>query len=194
MSADIFIRFWKHFIVAGTLCVLLVGVILSAKAQENTALVGVWDRLNPDQGNPSPEHEVLRCGGNDFWHCIYDKHPEPRLGFQQPSDSTSGLFLGKEITSQWNSPGWFPNDITENYTFVVGGAMTYTYPDGSIATINQDLIVTNMDGQAILYVFWSDMNFACPWFRSFDEALAANPFPVPFNGEDWPEMDCIFQK
>ena len=44
----------------------------------------------------------------------------------------------------------------------------------------------------VLYLSWVDFGFACPWFPSFEAALAANPFPLPFNGVDWPAQDCIF--
>ena len=44
----------------------------------------------------------------------------------------------------------------------------------------------------VLYLSWVDSGFACPWFPSFEAALAANPFPLPFNGVDWPSQDCIF--
>jgi hypothetical protein len=37
-----------------------------------------------------------------------------------------------------------------------------------------------------LHVYW-------PLFaRTFDEALAANPMPLPFDGVDWPPIDCSF--
>src|SRR3989304_818009 len=65
---------------------------LPAAAQRQVNLAGKWDRLNPDQGNPTPEHEVLRCGGNASWNCAYDKQPEPRLGFETPPGSTSRRF------------------------------------------------------------------------------------------------------
>jgi hypothetical protein len=31
----------------------------------------------------------------------------------------------------------------------------------------------------------------CPRFRTFDEALAANPLPLPFHGT-FPPQDCTF--
>jgi hypothetical protein len=153
--------------------------------------IGVWHRLNPDQGNPTPEHEVLRCGGRTFWHCIYDKHPEPLLGFEQPPDATFGQFWGENITSGWICPDWF-GDKCEATVFVAGGVMSFQYPDGSYLDVNQDLALIDQDGEQVLWAFWVDSPFACPWYVSFDQALLANPFPVPFNGADWPDMDCVF--
>jgi hypothetical protein len=77
-----------------------------ANAQGQTNLAGKWDRLNPDQGNPTPEHEVLRCGGNARPTCVHDRQPEPRLGFENPPDSTYGHFRGEDITEDWICPGW----------------------------------------------------------------------------------------
>lgn len=161
-----------------------------ANAQGRPDLVGKWDRLNPDPNNPTPEHEVLRCGGNTTWHCVYDKQPEPRLGFENPPDSTFGRFRGEDVSSIWTCPDWFPSEICDNWTFVAGGAMEFLYPDGSNLVVDQELVVIDTGGGQMLYVYWVDQ-FACPWFRSLDEALAANPFPTPFNGEDWPELDCV---
>ena len=165
----------------------------AANAQGTLGPVGVWDRLNPDQGNPTPEHEVLRCGGNAAWHCIYDKHPEPLLDFSQPPDATFGHFRGEDVTSGWNCPSWFGDNRCDATAFVVGGVMSYQYPDGSSLDLNQDLVLLDQGGEQVLYVYWVDHSFACPWYRSFDQALSANPFPIPFNGTDWPAMDCILQ-
>jgi hypothetical protein len=63
--------------------------------------------------------------------------------------------------------------------------------DGSTFAALQELIVTSGGGTQVLWVRWVRFGFACPWFPTFDQALAANPFPLPFNGVDWPEDDCI---
>jgi len=34
--------------------------------------------------------------------------------------------------------------------------------------------------------------FTCPWYRTFSEPLAANPIALPFDGIDWPPLDCSF--
>jgi len=177
------------------LCVLSVFSLVfmentSVEAGFRTVLNGKWDRLNPDQSNPTPEHEVLGCGGMDRVYCLYDKWPVPILGFETPPDETYGIFLGEEVTS-WQCPGWFPDEICDSSTFIAGGVMRYHLPDGSTFRMDQNLIVTEIGGKHVLYMYWVD-SFVCPWYRSFREALAANPFPLPFDGEHWPEVDCIF--
>jgi len=162
----------------------------SAEADFGSGLRGKWDRLNPDQGNPTPEHEVLGCGGGNRVYCVYDKWPAPFLGFETPPDETHGIFLGEEIIS-WECPGWFPGEICDSTTFVAGGVMRYYLPDGSRFSVDQNMIVTKLNGKEVLYMYWVD-SFICPWYRSFREALAANPFPLPFDGAHWPEVDCIF--
>jgi hypothetical protein len=155
-------------------------------------LTGKWDRLNPDQSNPTPEHEILRCSGSLWLSCIYDKQSEPFLGFENPPDSTYGLFRGEEVIGGWSCPTWFPANLCNNTSFVASGVMKYMQSDGSILVVDQELVVTYANGSQVLYMHWVDQHFACPWYRSFKEALEANPFPLPFNGEDWPGMDCIF--
>ncbi len=166
--------------------------MVPVEAYGQVKLVGKWDRLNPEQSNPTPEHEVLRCGGKARWHRIYDKHPEPNLGYENPPDSIYGHFQGKNITSGWTCPGWFPADICDNTKFVVGGMMEFVQSVGSEPTVAQELILTDIGGESILYVYWVNHQFACPWYRGFDEVLAANPFPTPFKGEEWPAIDCVF--
>ena len=179
--------------ILGMLSTLLIvfHVSVPVDAQSQVALTGKWDRLNPDQGNPTPEHEVLRCGGSTSWYCTYDKHPEPALRFENPPDSTFGSFRGENITSEWTCPGWFPSSICDDTTFVAGGVMNFVLSDGGNFIVDTELILTETDGHQILYMHWVD-TLLCPWFRSFGEALAANPFPTPFNGQDWPSGDCVF--
>ena len=176
--------------IVGALLLLFLGSV-SAGAQGQLGLAGKWDRLNPDQSNSTPEHEVLRCGGNVQWNCIYGKQPEPQLGFENPPDSTSGKFRGVNITSEWTCPSWFPPSICANATFVAQGVMSFRLSDGSNLTVDQALILTETGGDQVLYMYWGEQ-FVCPWYGRFSEALAANPFPTPFNGEDWPTMDCVF--
>jgi hypothetical protein len=45
-------------------------------------------------------------------------------------------------------------------------------------------------GDDMLNVYWVSFGFTCPWFSTFEAALSANPFPLPFNGVDWPNPDC----
>ena len=46
--------------------------------------------------------------------------------------------------------------------------------------------------EQILHVYWPVFGFTCPWYRTFSEALAASPMPLPFDGSDWPPLDCTF--
>ena len=163
----------------------------AALASSALSLVGTWHRLNANTSGPSPEHEALRCGGGAVISCIYDKHPEPLLNFQNPPDSTMGFFTGQDATAGWTCPAWFPADACANVSFVASGVMTYHQSSGSLLVVNHDLVVSNVNGQSQLYVYWPDYGFACPWFRSFAAALAANPFPLPFNGVDYPAQDCV---
>ena len=189
----------RTFVVLGVAMLVTVGIAgtyslpfqapVSAAAPGRPALTGTWDRLNPYH-DPSPEHEVLMCGGLAMWHCVYDKHPEPKLAFEHPPDATSGSFWGEDVTLEWTCPTWFPPYLCNNVTFVAGGVMHFRQSDGSDLVVDQELIVTSTDGQQILYVYWVDQ-FFCPWYSSFDEALAANQFPLPFNGTDWPAPDCV---
>ena len=166
-------------LVTAFVLLLMIAVTSSAEAAGRRSLVGRWHRLNPGQ---PPEHETLNCGGKEVWRCRYDKHPEPNLGYAQPPDATFGFFKGADITSSWVCPDWFPAEICANAIYVVAGEMVFTLPDGTSFSVNEELIVTESGGEEILYVYWVDQ-FECPWFRSFDEALAANPTGV---------MDCTF--
>lgn len=157
--------------------------------------VAIWHRLNPDPSNPTPEHEVLGCrllGGS--WACKYDKIPEPTLGFEQPPEGTFGFFGGVELPL--SGPGafvcvdGFPFDCPDDVSLVIGGTMTFQPPGGPGFTVSQQLIVTEDE---ILFVYWqSPHNFVCPWHQTFEDALDANPFPLPFNGIDGPANDCVF--
>ncbi len=173
----------------------IIGVLavlsLAFGAPGTVNLVGTWNHLNADQANPTPEHEVLHCGGFASISCRYDKQPEPELGFTTPPDSTVGYFVGQDATSDWACPAGFPADFCANVLFVASGTATYDRSDGTQLVVNEDLVVGDMSGQRVLYVYWVDYGFACPWYRSFAEALAANPFQPPFDGTNWPAQDCI---
>ena len=173
------------FIVISIISWTLIAANMPATGQPGIA--GHWDRLNPGL---LPEHEVLRCGGSTNWYCTYNKHPEPGLGFVNPPNSTFGSFRGQDITTEWTCPEWFPINICDNTTFVAGGVMNFALFDGGELNVNEELIRVENDGNQVLYVYWVDQ-FVCPWYRTFDEALAANPFPLPFNGVDGGVMDCL---
>jgi hypothetical protein len=172
---------------------ILVGLVWAAIAALPAAgsppAPGAWHRLNPDQTNPAPEHERLTCSEGSSWSCRYDKVAEPELNFHW--DGTVGTFTGGDVTTAWTCPGWFPASVCTNVTQVVRGNIRFAFTDGSRFFTRQELVVAEVAGAQVLYVHWVQFGFACPWYRTFDEALAANPFPVPFNGTDWPAADCV---
>jgi len=149
----------------------------------------VWNRLDMDRSNPAPEHERLSCSRGLVWACHYDKVPEPALSFWW--DSTSGDFTGADVTRTWQCPAWFPSSICGNVTRVVAGTMSITRADGVTFSGPFDLVLARSGTDAqVLHVYWPLFGFTCPWFRTFSEALAANPMTLPFDGVDWPPLDC----
>jgi hypothetical protein len=183
--------------------VLLLGVLLfavggPASASQAGALAGEWSRLSVDQSNPGPEHERLHCvqnngaqAGNssDTWFCRYSKAPEPGLNFYW--NNRQGFFSGRDVTATWACPAWFPAGSCSSVVQVVEGTMDFTQPSvGFSLSVLEDLVVTQSGGNQTLYIYWVDFGFACPWFRTFEEAVAANPLPLPFNGT-WAPQDCF---
>jgi hypothetical protein len=68
--------------------------------------------------------------------------------------------------------------------------MRFTQPSVDFSfSVLEDLVVAQSGARQVLYVYWVGL-FYCPWFRTFDEAVAANPLPLPFNGI-WPPQDCV---
>ena len=181
-------------LVLATLVPLMAAV--PASAGLSAPLAGEWNRLSVDQSNPAPEHELLRCVQNDGaqpasadnWLCRYSKRPEPGLNFYW--NNRQGFFSGRDITATWACPTWFASTICSNVVQVVEGTMTFTQPsvDFSFAVL-EDLVVTQSGTHQTLYAYWVGL-FYCPWFRTFDEAVAANPLPLPFDGT-WPPQDCV---
>jgi hypothetical protein len=171
-------------------------VALPAEAAASTELTGQWNRLSVDRSNPAPEHELLNCvqnngaqagGSASTWFCRYSKRPEPTLNFSW--NQRQGFFSGRDITASWSCPVSFPTGACRNVVQVVEGTMAFTQPSiGFSLPVLQDLIVTQTPTGQQLYVYWVKQ-FVCPWFRTFDEALGANPLALPFNGE-WPPQDC----
>lgn len=147
--------------------------------------VSVWHRLNTNLPSNPPEHERLTCAhGSVVWLCRYDKVRQTALNFQW--NSTTGYFAGRDITASWSCPDWFPSTICANATRVVEGTFLYLPAVAQPFTVLTDLVFTS----GRLHVYWVNQ-FVCPWFPTFAAALAANPFPLPFNGTDWPAQDCI---
>jgi hypothetical protein len=149
-----------------------------------------WNRLNVGAtgGNPAiAEHEVMHfwVEGNT-WAGRYDKHPEPGLGFPNPPDRTYGIFTGADATSFVCHPT-FPFYPCQNVVEVVEGTTRYYPPNRPPFEVHeQDIVLRDANGHEVMWLYWVNPgNFVCPWFRTFDEALAANPFPA--------HGDCVFQ-
>jgi hypothetical protein len=146
-----------------------------------------WHRLNSDHSHP-PEHELFQCVEGSTWTCRYTKVPEPTLNFQWTNQQ--GTFIGSPTQEgQWTCPSWFPSTICANASRVAQGIRSFE--PVSTAIIRDDLIVTKTGNHEQMYEYWVGQH-VCPWYQTFDEALAANPFPLPFNGTNWPALDCVF--
>jgi hypothetical protein len=146
--------------------------------------------LSADRTQPAPEHEHLICQQSDGGDrtCFYNKLPEPNLNFQW--DTTRGTFHGVDVTATWVCPESFGVAVCESVTSVVEGVFVFERQ----FNIRQDLVVTNEGSTETLYAYWVDFGFACPWFRTFAQAFSANPFPLPFDGVNWPApaAGCLF--
>jgi hypothetical protein len=146
-----------------------------------TALVGpalavpptapTWHRLNPFTDSGLAEHEQLHCLTNRQWVCRYDKAPEPGLNW----DRTIGMFHGRVVDlATWDCPEWLEG-VCEEAAMVVAGKINFANADGFAFQVRNELIFTSGDGVAPLYVHWPDFGFACAWYESFDDAVAADP-------------------
>lgn len=146
---------------------VLVGMTTAPVRADYTA---EWQRLNP-YASAGAEHERLTCQERDeAWTCIYDKVPDPGFAW----DRTVGRFTGVDTTASWVCPGWFPAEACTGVVQVLSGNGQFR-PDGSRPFVQPiQYIVTEVEGSQRLQVYWAD-RFVCPWYRTFDEALAANP-------------------
>jgi hypothetical protein len=187
---------------AALLAVLLtcgVAALLAGGAEgaPGSPLTGEWHRLSVDTSHPAPEHEVLRCAENgaqpgtisDTWFCRYSKAPEPTLGLSWSNNY--GSLLGHDVTRTWTCPAWFPDGICPNVLGVVEGTMIFADPSAHQASFSvlEDLVVVRTPIGDRLYNYWVNQ-FVCPWFRTFSEAVGANPISLPFDG-NFPPQDCI---
>ena len=175
----------RVWLLSALIVFLVAGLAVPAASAAAPQSTSTWHRLNPDQSNPAPEHERLRCIEAAVWVCRYDKVAEPALNFSW--NRITAQFIGRDITASWTCPDWFTE--CGSVTQVVEGTATYRGEVAHPFKVLIDLIF--IDDEAV-YVAWVEFGFACPYYPSLAAALAANPFPVPFNGVDWPEQDCIF--
>lgn len=120
-----------------------------------------WHRNNYNAGE-----EQLFCRElSPSWSCSY-----------QVPDGL-GWFSGRNVTASWTCPEWFPGTICDNVIAVYRGATEYVPVgrdlSGPSARVTQEYVITEVNGQAVLQLYWVDL-FVCPWYRTFDEALAAD--------------------
>jgi len=142
-----------------------------------------WHRLNPATEEVAPEHERLQCLPGVQWVCRYDKVPEPDLELNW--DRTIGMFHGHAFAfTREECPEWFPTEICEAAEQVIVGRITIVLDEGGAFKTGHALIFTDGVDVAPLYVYWIDQGFVCPWYESFEDAIAANPTGT--------EVDCIF--
>jgi hypothetical protein len=100
-------------------------------------------------------------------------------------DRTTAPFVGRDVTSRWACPGWFSE--CAKVTRVVAGVAKIRPEGEDPFRIRVDYVFV---GDKVLFVLIPGAQ-ACPFFGKFRRALAANPFPLLFNGVDWPSPDCI---
>ena len=156
-------------------------LIAAFAAPAGAASGSQWHRINPSD---PPAHERLTCAGTSVWQCRYDLVPEPARNFYW--SRSTGRFTGSSAACPAEL-----GDLCSHAVKTYVGATTYHWVDVPPFTLYEDLIVTDgQGGYAPLYMYFPGDLF-CPWFRSFSDAYAANPFPLPYDGVNGPAPDCI---
>lgn len=161
----------------------------AAPAPSGKPETGEWHRLNPSQDNPAPNHERFLCTEGQVWRCAFDQVAEPSLH----ADDTVARFVGHDVTSRWECPAWFAAHC-DDVVRVISGKSHVTLDDGTKFALRIVFILTEVDGQQVLWNHIVDFGVAVPWFRTFDEAVVAAGFTPPylFDGTNWPPEDYIF--
>jgi hypothetical protein len=155
----------RRSLVVPTVIAALMVVIVAVVPAAAKASSGEWHRDNYGTG-----HERLSCReATPSWSCVYDNVPEPGL----PANDSVAHFTGPNITGSWSCPEWFDATVCDNVVAVYRGVATYTSSGNHPGTFRQEYIVTNVGGKAILQQYFVDL-FYCPWFRTWEEALAAD--------------------
>ena len=144
-------------------------LVLAAPVSAAPPHLETWHRLNPATDDSAAEHERLQCLPGVQWVCRYDKLREPG-DFNW--DRTIAMFHGRDITGDLDCPEWF--EVCDEAEQVIAGWATFSLFDGGAFKTGQALVFTDGEGIAPLYVYWIDFEFACPWYESWDLALAAN--------------------
>jgi hypothetical protein len=141
-------------------------VPLATAAAATGGANGEWHRNNYNVGE-----ELLTCReGTASWTCTY------------LVPNGTGWFSGRNVSDSWTCPEWFPSTICDNVVAVYHGRAVYVPVGGTSSgptfLVNEDYVITNIDGQPVLQLYWVD-RFVCPWYRTFEQALA-NDFTCAF--------------
>jgi hypothetical protein len=148
----------------------------------SSPMLGKWERLTTDYYNPAPEtsfHEVRVFSRRaDEWVSIYKHQYDPHLGLATPPAMASeiGEFRGVEVdlasVDCWIGP--CPADMT----FALKGTTVFNRLTDAPVVL-PTYFVTTASGMAwwILEYDFPDFygSLSCPWYPTFDDALAANP-------------------
>jgi hypothetical protein len=164
-------RVWRSVVLSLVALALVVPITTAASRVTDRE----WHRNNYGAG-----HERLSCFERPpAWTCAYSTNDlEP----------VSGWFYGQNVTASWTCPDWFASEVCDPVSLVAvyRGATLYgsLSDEDEQSVIRQDYILTNVNGQEILYLYWRESPFFgafyCPWFRTFEEALGA-PFECVFH-------------
>ena len=119
-----------------------------------------WHRNNYNEG-----HERLTCReATPSWTCFYESDVS--------DPEATAFFGGRNVTANWTCPEWFPGTICDNVTEVYQGTTVY-HSGRASDPVRQYYVLTEVAGQEVLQLYWVDQ-FVCPWYRTFEEALAAD--------------------
>ena len=140
---------------------------------------GLWHNHTANAPNSAGTHQINDCREDgEIWTCLFSDQAEPELGFR--ASGLFGVFEGKLIPD-WNCPNFLPEAICRSVILVIGGTTVFEKGEGPGLQTEIEYIVVELGGRQVLYEYWVN-RFACPWYRSFDEVLAANPFPYDSGG------------
>jgi hypothetical protein len=170
-------------VLAGALVGLAPPAAAGIDPPSSSPIHGKWERLSPDFNTPAPEnslHEVRVFSRRaDEWVSTFKHQYTPSLGQATPPaiKSSLGNFRGTEVDPT-TLDCWIM-DCPANMTFALSGTTTFERLTDAPSTL-PTRFVTTASGMA----WWiAEFDFspdyygtlACPWYPTFDEALAANP-------------------
>ena len=164
----------KRNLVAVVSAVLL--SLTTAAAAIAAAPTGEWHRLNPGDLN---EHERLTCVESPgAWHCSLREGPGGPAGVELGLDDLACSADGRS-RPPGSAPSWFPAPSATTSSRSTRVHRAYNPFDDRPFQVRAGLCGhRDRCDQAVLYQSWVDV-FACPWFRTWDEALAGQIRAAP---------------